>query len=101
MKVLILSILFFITSCVEINKSEGIITAKYSATMYYISSYRSPNLYLTESQYNSLIENNVNNNRLIKENRKFFILNGDLSNKVYVDDYEFSKYKEGDIYKEY
>ena len=101
MKVLILSILLFLTSCVGINKSEGIITAKYIATMYYISSYKDSNLYFTESQYNSLIESNVNNDRLVKENRKFFILNGDLSNKVYVDDYEFSIYKEGDKYKEY
>lgn len=97
-KILMLLILFLTISCIE--KKEGIITAKYAATQYYINSYKNSNLYLTESQYKSLLETNVNNNRLIKENVKFFVLNGDINEKVYVDDYEFNKYKEGDFYKE-
>ena len=31
---------------------------------------------------------------------KHYVTNGDINEKVYVDDYEFDKYKEGDFYKE-
>lgn len=100
MKKLIL--LFLITTVGCINKPQGLITNKgFTDTIYYIDSYKSPNLYITKEQYLLLKETNQNNDRInMSPSQLYFILDGDIKNKVVVDEWTWKNYKEGQKYKE-
>jgi len=82
------------------NDKINIITAKHQTdTIYYISSYKSPDLFLTKEQYLSFKDKN--NDRIHMElPRYYLVLNGNYKDKVEVDKVEFNIAMEGKQYNE-
>jgi hypothetical protein len=85
---------------VKPNDKINIITAKHQTdTIYYISSYKDPDLFLTKEQYLSLKGKNENRVRM-ELPRYYLVLNGNYKDKVEVDEEEFNIAMEGKQYNE-
>jgi len=96
----ILTLFLMLSSCM--NQKPGLITNKgYTDTVYYINSYKSPDLYITKEQYEILKTTNQNSDRIVMEpSQLYFILDGNSNNKIIVDEFTWKTHKEGQYYKQ-